>query len=663
MKLILKNFLIVLLIICILLPTLFSGVAYAAESVPMLTTERAGNYVSNFAINFFENWSSISVEQGSSSSGSSNSSGATSSKTGVAVVDAGQRIFDEILLGNKNISYTLEYGEGCDSEQIVNNKTYLEERGVNCTIFVSAALWLAGYEQFASTIASYTMIDRCKSGEFISYGFELYRTDGTNVYKWNESSSKYELLSGVTPYETLQPGDVIVVQGHANIVKEVLPPTANNKYIALDCGSTDSKNWQDISYYESQGNGVRWDCWTDAYTNGKRNWSTYGCSEAYLMRATNATSVGSSSSTQKAIIRGEIVTEYDENATVDSIEEGKTPYKFSNKSWIDFVFKYALKLEDLGYSNSIAGDSANENIFDNEEFLFGEDLVKESDIIDISRLISEGQILPGDILYVTNGMGSGEYVLYVGGTKIIYATKPTQTSSQTSTETSENSDYDDTTENGSTSTDMTTVNRASALKYEYIEYYLQRIKRNLIEENEEKTQNEQNNQAQEQSDLSIPKYGVTKIYRIKESVATQISETNANLIFNNKGYYSYAKYEGIAPVVFEGSFSWSFEWIGELFEFLLNLILYMVRMQVVGWVNLVENVIQNVVLGISGHNEGGIWDAIFGTNATSASGDRITIESIFFNQIPIFKILFTRYHFAIKYLVSLCTFHCIPCNG
>lgn len=61
MKVFLKKVLIVLMIVIVLLPTLFSGMALADSNVN-LTIERAGNYVANFAINFYENWSSENYE-------------------------------------------------------------------------------------------------------------------------------------------------------------------------------------------------------------------------------------------------------------------------------------------------------------------------------------------------------------------------------------------------------------------------------------------------------------------------------------------------------------------------------------------------------------------------------------------------------------------------
>ena len=61
MKELLKKIIIIWTVICMLLPTLFTGIAFAVdENNGYLNSERAGNFVANFAINFYENWSSIS---------------------------------------------------------------------------------------------------------------------------------------------------------------------------------------------------------------------------------------------------------------------------------------------------------------------------------------------------------------------------------------------------------------------------------------------------------------------------------------------------------------------------------------------------------------------------------------------------------------------------
>ena len=61
-KTISKKLLIIFMIVTALLPSLFSEMSYAADDTVYLTVERAGNYVANFAINFYENWSRVKLE-------------------------------------------------------------------------------------------------------------------------------------------------------------------------------------------------------------------------------------------------------------------------------------------------------------------------------------------------------------------------------------------------------------------------------------------------------------------------------------------------------------------------------------------------------------------------------------------------------------------------
>ena len=73
MKTFFKKALIIILVICILLPSLFSNISLA-ESTVKLTTERAGNYMANFAILYNENWNENTVYE-QNGSGNLNSDG------------------------------------------------------------------------------------------------------------------------------------------------------------------------------------------------------------------------------------------------------------------------------------------------------------------------------------------------------------------------------------------------------------------------------------------------------------------------------------------------------------------------------------------------------------------------------------------------------------
>lgn len=345
-------------------------------------------------------------------------------------------------------------------------------------------------------------------------------------------------------------------------------------------------------------------------------WGNAGSAAIRIKIGSTSSSVTNSSVTSTGELRGEISTKYDENATISGVNPNEKPYSFNNETWIGFVYKNALNIS-VNNTKIMLETSGN---FDDENKVFlannsnESSLIKDGEIIDISKLVTEGKISAGDVFYIANGTGGGEYVLYVGGGKIIYATKPT--------------------------IEATEEEPVSALKYEYLEHYLQKIKSNLVKGHE----NEEN--------FNIPQFGVTKIYRINEEVAKKITQADTNLIFNGKGYYTISDYKGIPTEInFNGSkkvnvFTWIFDTILNIFEFILNFILYIIRMQIIGWANMVELLIQSIVLGLSGNSSWQMVADFIGPNATSASGSRLSVESIFFNQIPILDANFFNFETA-----------------
>ena len=539
------------------------------------------------------------------------------------VLAAAQYIWDNNLLGKTNISYNDGVG-GRESKKIVYDEAYLQQNGIDCSTYVSAALWLAGYTQFANASNTWQMEAACNDGTYAKeYGFGVYKTDGKSVFKYNTTTDEYEIMEGQDPVAFLQPGDVIVItrgdntNGHTNIVKAVTP-NKTHKYISLDAGS--QYRWWNVENYNSCGGGIERDIWTPIL------WASFddgyhGAYQAYLIRASESNAVSSSSSGTPVQIRGEIKTEYDEEVNplenVDPETEGN--YKFNNLSWISFAYRNSLFKGNVDNILTGSGSSLdfNSDTFDKmtkrEEFNNTapktEENTTDEAFLPITTLMSEGKILPGDILYVEDGQGGSEYLLYVGGAKVIYATADK------------------------------TASPSGALKYEYMQYYLKRMKDKYTRETNSES-NEQESKSSEEE--KIPAYGVSAVYRIKPDVANAIKETDTNLFFNGKGYYSNVSYSGLpstgtfSEYKMKNPFKWIFDMLAQLLEFLLNLVLYMVRMQVVGFVNLFENLIQHVVLGLSNsNNDASIWEGFFGTSATSASGERITIESIIFNKIPI----------------------------
>ena len=100
-----KRILIILAIVLILFPSLFSGISMADGDSIMLTTERAGNYVATFGINFFKNWSSVNyiMKEGTTSS--------RISGTGNFVwpLDPGERTIEEYITPDNDFG---QYGTG-----------------------------------------------------------------------------------------------------------------------------------------------------------------------------------------------------------------------------------------------------------------------------------------------------------------------------------------------------------------------------------------------------------------------------------------------------------------------------------------------------------------------------------------------------------------------
>lgn len=551
-KKLLKNIVIVWVVICTLLPTLFSGFVFAADD-GYLNTERAGNFAANFAINFYDNWSSKNETKDNQSS--------------EGFIWPLDNFKIKSSFGPRSMNYGPEYHKGIDLAATVGTPIKASADGKvvdlyrNCTHFNNLG-------------------DTCGGG----YGnnVKIDTGDCLNVYA---HMSRVETTLSVG--DEVRQGQVIGYVGSS--------------------GSSEGPH----CHFEIVSNNIDGLTQLQYIARGELHGYKYSVDPSiYVEGSSGGTGTGTG-------YYGVVKTEYDSATGPYSIvPEDASSYKLNNNSWINFVYYQALfkdsYRDDLnkvftGTGTSLRVNPAN---FDDKNNIPGvKDVANDSPILDISTLISEGKVLPGDILYVDKGDGTKEYLFYVGGTKVIYAT------------------------------DDESVNPSGALKYEYLEYYLRRIRRKLREGHED------------DENFEMPKYGVAQIYRLKKDVAESIEEKDANLFFNGKGYYSKVTYEGI-PVdvqLYEtkvGFFKWLFSLFKMLCEFLLNLIIYIFRMQVIGWANLFENLLQHVLLGITGDNNSSGWDAIFGTSATSASGERITVESIFFNKIPILDANFFNFESA-----------------
>ena len=595
-KKILKDIVVVWAVFFTLLPTVlmgFSSTVYAAGQ-GTLNTERAGNYVANFAINFYENWSSVNQDK-------SNKSNIIASGE---ILGNAAKIWERVKSdnpyyptdeGSPSIVTTPTPGDIVDNE---NTKISV----IDCSGFVACVIYATtGEAQFKSSFNCGDLYDDL----IVNNNREKYIAKGWEIKTNKECIQDNDIQ--------LKPGDILVSKSDQHCDIYMGPHTlrwADDGYVhynAYDCGAHD--NWTtDIDQNKE-------------FASIKHVWK-YSDQNYLSMRIR----IPNSGEGVSSVTYGVVKTDYDENASVtDLIKPDDSSYKFNNKSWINFVFYEALFEADANNKGRIftgagtymrvnASNESGSGTFTDKKGTPGvKDVANDSPILDISELISEGKVLPGDILYVNKGSKDGapaeyEYLLYVGGSKVIYATNDDE------------------------------VVPSGALKYEYLEYYLRRIRKRLREGHED------------DENYEMPKYGVTELYRIKSEIADNIPEEAANLIFNGKGYYSKVHYQGIPDArlyeVSFGLFKWLFDIIKKLLELLLNIMIYAVRMQVIGWANLFENLLQHVLLGITGDNSSSSSDGFFGTSATSESGERITVESIFFNQVPILDANFFNFESA-----------------
>jgi len=569
MKKIFKKIIITYVLICMLLPTLFMGMVFAEETDELrLNVERAGNFSANFAINFYDNWSSETYEL---LSGTHNSRG---------VVNGDYDFVWPLKEGTYSSSSSFglrtwsdgstEYHKGIDFSAGLGTPVYASASGKVVALFNGCT---HNYPKDSSCgcgggYGNHIIIDT-DSGILMVYGHLTNVESSINV---NDTVTQGQLIGtvGTTGWST---------GAHLHF-----------EFVTNDIGEIDDD--------------------TKIIDRGELFYGyRYSVDPSLYIGSDAIISVISSGSSKVSTKRGEIKTEYDSQVSPtelvkEELADGEY-YKFNNLSFINFVYKNALFKSPLinGEEKDVLTGSGNSTTIDLSTFddISKLDKLKDekevSEYLDITKLMSDGKILPGDILYCDNKDG-GEYLLYVGGLKVLYATEDKKA-------------YP----NG-------------ALKYEYIQHYLQRIRRRLREGHED------------DKDFEVPAYGITEVYRINEETATNISEKSANLFFNGKGYFSYAKYYGIPD---KGAFNqrkisnnWSFSLLSQIAEFIINLIIYMIRMQVIGWTNLFENLLQHVLVGMSGGGNTAGSETFFGTSATSASGDRVTVEGIFFNKIPLF---------------------------
>lgn len=569
-KLLFKKVIITILIILTLFPALFSGFAYGADSDVLLTTERAGNFVSSFAINFFKNWSNINYIYSENSTS--------------PIRTSGEFIFP---VTDTNVGVSRGFSREHQGYDIYNFGA--AEGVVDIYSVCSGEVVQAGFE---SSMGNYVIVSMVYNGQ--TYWIRYMHMSGTPLVRTGDSVEAGTPLGkmgntgaseGTHLHIDFSVGTIDEAERLVSELGDYLYSTTSYRYF-----------FDPLNFIPS----------IDDFLSGNSS-STTESSPTTNTRA---------SSTRSVETYGEIKTEYDSTRDERStpVDPEDETYKFSNKSFIDFAFKNALGLQNDRYY-PISNYSSTSEYF-NE---IGDEYLADDGLIDINEMANSGKLLPGDILYTSHGLSGtqGDYLLYVGGSKVIYAARP----------------YRD----------------EGALRYEYIQNYLARVKNSL---------SKTILQAQPNLDRAkikdyLPAYGVKKIYRLNNELIREanIVQSNANLFFNGKGYYDpNTKYDGIPKTGEYRGTQKRFDIVkslSDMFWFLVSGITYAVRAFAIGCISMVDIFIQYVVLQLSGTvSHAPIMDPTSGVSAFSYASNKVSIESIFFNGIPILDANFFNFETA-----------------
>ena len=565
-KLLSKRILVILMILLTLFPCLFSGISLAVDSTPIqLTTERAGNYVATFGINFYKNWSSINYVSTETNSAPKGKASVSGNDTFVWPIDP-----DQYTVTSEFGPRSLDNHKGMDFGAVKGTPVYSSCSG---TVVQTYTQCTHNYAKNASC--------GCGGG----YGNHIVIDSGNGV----------GIIYGHLTDVLVNVGDEVQQGEQIGTVGSTGWSTGDHlhfEFITNDITGVDSKDYIVRSSMAGYG-----------YSVNPRLFVDDG--------ATISGGIAPKSKKSTQVKKyGEIKTAYDNTADEKSkpIDPSDETYKLSNKSWIDFTFKNALGLEGTNYypTSNLSNDSKYyEKI--------GESQVTDDGVLDINSLMSSGQILPGDILYT---YPNKEYLLYVGGTKVIYATKP----------------YKE--EDG-------------ALKYEYLDEYFVKQKNAVINQIKQQIPEAQ----RETAEIDEPICGVTDIYRLNDTLLTElnIKENTERLFFNGKGYFDpNTSYSGTPTKgSYKGVKKFHMFTLADVFWFVINALTYVIRAVIVGFVNLFNLVIQSTVKYLSGNtSELPMIDEMRGVSETSYSSDSISIESIFFNRIPIVDANFFNYESA-----------------
>lgn len=138
---------------------------------------------------------------------------------------------------------------------------------------------------------------------------------------------------------------------------------------------------------------------------------------------------------------------------------------------------------------------------------------------------------------------------------------------------------------------------------------------------------------------------IDTVIRIKETTAQKILDTDATLIFAGKSYDPGITYQGIpgygtylGTTTFGDFFRWLVDCIANILDYLIGIITYAIRAVLIGWTNLVENLVHDTLLGSSEDVNGAYVNSL--TGKANNLDSRISIEEILFNKIPILDVNF-----------------------
>ena len=576
MKQISKKILVILAILLVLFPTLFSGISLADDEQNLLTTERAGNYVSTFAINFFNNWSHVGYINKEGISGSR----ITGNGNFIWPLDPGERTIDEYITPDNDFG---EYGTG--------HWRASAHHGIDFGMYV-----VEGKTEVYS-ICDGVVIDADNGTTGHDGGY------GRNVKVYNEEYGVGVIYAHLYSVEVKQ-GDTITAGTMVGYVGNTGNSTGAHLHFEVITDNVDDIPSDMVVQ--------RGSIWGFSFAN------TYSVNPRYFIKSDGSDITKKSNNSLRVEKRGEIKTAYDSAADevatpVDAEDEW---YTFSNKSWLDFAFKNGLGLEESKYYPT-------RNFESNREYFeeIGNETLTEEGIIDINELVNSGKILPGDILrssHSLNGSSEYDYLLYVGGAKVIYAVPP----------------YKD----------------EGALKYEYLTTYFTKVKNNLRKEATQGLSEEEI----ENAEIELPAYGITKVYRITDRLinSANIYENTGRLFYNGKGYYDpNTTYTGIPKKgAYEGikkTYIFGIKSIADIFWFLVSLLTYLIRAVIVGWVNIFNVFIQSVVYKLNGTTaQLPLASKMSGIPSTASSESALTIEGLLFNRIPIVDANFMNYESA-----------------